>query len=208
MNTKRKFLATNRGRILGMLREAKRTVGDMARVLGITENGVRAHLNVLESEGLVRQTGVMQGKRKPFHAYELTAEGEHLFPKAYGSLLAELLDVLSQKLTEEDLIAACDETGRRLAEKLAPGHDRLAFERRVALALEVLVSMGGAATVIENPDSVFISGTSCPIAEAVQGSPHACQVAQGLLEAITGAEVSERCDKGARPMCRFAIARP
>ena len=208
MNTKRKFLATNRGRILAMLREAKRTVGDMARVLGITENGVRSHLNVLEDEGFVRQTGLLQGKRKPFHAYELTPEGEQLFPKAYGPLLAELLEVLSQKLTEDELIAACDETGRRLAEKLAPGHDKLSFERRVALALEVLVSMGGAAAVIEEPDAVFLSGTSCPIAEAVQGSPHACQVAQGLLEAITGAEVTERCEKGAKPMCRFAIARP
>ena len=208
MNTKRKFLATNRGRILAMLREAKRTVGDMARVLGITENGVRSHLNVLEDEGFVRQTGLLQGKRKPFHAYELTPEGEQLFPRAYGPLLAELLEVRSQKLTEDELIAACDETGRRLAEKLAPGHDRLSFERRVALALEVLVSMGGAAAVIEEPDAVFISGTSCPIAEAVQGSPHACQVAQGLLEAITGSYVTETCEKGGKPKCRFAIARP
>jgi predicted ArsR family transcriptional regulator len=207
LKANRKFLSTTRGRILGMLRETKRTVSEMARALRITETGVRLHLNALEQDGLVQQAGVLQGTRKPFHAYELTKDGEQLFPKAYGPLLAELLEVLSEKLTEKELVAACEETGRRLAAKLAPDHDRGTLERRIALALEVLTSMGGAATLAEESEAFIISGTSCPIAEAVQGSPHACQVAQSLLAEITGASVSENCEKSSKPRCCFSVAR-
>ncbi len=198
-------MSTTRGRILAMLRETKRTVSEMARALRITETGVRLHLNALEEDGLIQQAGVVQGTRKPFHAYELTKDGEDLFPKAYGPLLAELLEVLSEKLTEDELIAACEETGRRLAAKLAPDRDRGTLERRIALALEVLTSMGGAAALSGEAGDFTISSASCPIAEAVKSSHHACQIAQSLLREITGAKVKEKCEKGLKPRCRFVF---
>lgn len=203
-----KLLSTTRGQIIGMLRSANRTVAELARVLHITENGVRAHLTTLERDGLVRQAGVVKGVRKPFHAYQLTDQGEHLFPKSYGPILGELLKVLSTKLSEEELLAACRETGRSLAAKLAPGHDRLAFEQRVALALEVLVSIGAVADLERTDGEVAIQGRSCPIAEAVAAEPHACEVARSLLAEIVGVGVSERCVKGDRPACRFLIPQP
>lgn len=205
MKTNPKFLATNRGRIIGMIRQARCTVAEMAKALKMTENGVRAHLSILEEEGLVSQTGSLPGTRKPFHIYELTAEGERLFPKSYGPLLAELLKVLSESLTEQEMVDACKETGKRLAAKLAPNSDRLAFEQRVALALEVLASMGAVAALQHEANGVVIAGSNCPIAEAVRGSDHACQVAQGLLCSITGSRVDEHCAKGSKPQCRFVI---
>lgn len=203
-----KLLSTTRGQIIGMLRSANRTVAELARVLHITENGVRAHLTTLERDGLVRQAGVIKGVRKPFHAYELTDQGEHLFPKSYGPILGELLRVLAESLCEEELVKACQATGRRLAEKLAPGHDRLAFERRVALSLEVLTSIGAVAEVEEETGQVVVQGRSCPIAEAVAGDPHACEVARSLVAQLVGSAVGEACEKGVRPRCRFLIAKP
>src|SRR5262249_51625866 len=128
----RKFLTTTRGRVLTMLREDRRTVAEMAKALHITENGIRAQLNALEDEGLVRQAGVMPGTRKPFNAYELTNEGEKIFPSAYGPLLCEILAVIGERCTEEQVNAICDETARRVAEKYAPSAEKSSFDNRLA----------------------------------------------------------------------------
>jgi predicted ArsR family transcriptional regulator len=182
-------------------------VAELAKELEITENGVRAHLNTLERDGLVHQAGVRPGTRKPFHSFELTQEGEELFPKAYGAMLAQMLQVLYERMPEPQLIEAFEETGRRLGAKLAPGHDRLAFENRVKMAFDAFTEIGAVADISETPDSMVVQGRSCPLAEAVAVEPHACSVAHSLFSSITGSKVVERCQRGARPHCCFEISK-
>ena len=90
-----KFLESTRGRIVTLIRRASRTVEDLAGELDLTDNGVRAHLAVLERDGLVRQRGLVRrggsGGGKPAYVYELTPQAEDLFPKAYESVLRRLL---------------------------------------------------------------------------------------------------------------------
>ncbi len=50
-----KFLESTRGRIVALLRRSGRTVEELARALGLTDNGARAHLATLERDGIVRQ---------------------------------------------------------------------------------------------------------------------------------------------------------
>ena len=81
----RKFFESTRGRLVTLLRRAGFTVDELARELGLTNNGVRAHLATLERDGIVRQSGVVRresGGGKPAYLYELTPEAEELFPKA------------------------------------------------------------------------------------------------------------------------------
>ena len=188
-----------------MLRLGPRTVADMAGTLHVTENAVRAHLTAFEEDGLVRRSGSLPGRRKPFLVYGLTPQGEDLFPKAYGPILAELLRVLEEKLPANLIAAVCAETGRRLARALAPGFESLSDQDRVRLALEVLTSMGGVASASTRDSVTLVQGRSCPIAEAVSASPQACHVAQSLLSAITGLAVTERCEKGDDPRCCFEL---
>jgi len=93
----RKFLESTRGRIVALLRRSGRTVEELARTLGLTDNGVRAHLATLERDGIVRQRGSVRrgsGGGKPPYVYELAPEGEDLFPKGYAPVLLRLLDVV------------------------------------------------------------------------------------------------------------------
>ena len=92
MKTKldKRFFDSTRGRIVTLLRGTTRTVNELAEELGLTDNAVRAHLLSLERDGLVTQSGIQRGTRKPHFAYELAAEAEHLFPKAYDALLNQL----------------------------------------------------------------------------------------------------------------------
>ncbi|HET8631769.1 MAG TPA: ArsR family transcriptional regulator, partial [Thermomicrobiales bacterium] len=80
----RRFFGSTRGRVLALLRRASRTVDELARALGLTDNAVRAHLATLERDGLVRQEGLRRGAGKPAYAYDLTPAAERLFPSAYG----------------------------------------------------------------------------------------------------------------------------
>jgi predicted ArsR family transcriptional regulator len=50
-----KFFESTRGRMVTLLKRSGRTVEDLARVLGLTDNGIRAHLAVHERDGIVRQ---------------------------------------------------------------------------------------------------------------------------------------------------------
>src|ERR1041384_8305343 len=94
-----RFFESTRGRIVSLLRGATRTVNELAAELELTDNAVRAQLLTLERDGLVRQSGVQRGFRKPHFAYELTPEAEHLFPKSYDALLNQFLAVLKNRLT-------------------------------------------------------------------------------------------------------------
>src|SRR3989337_40341 len=88
-----KFFDSTRGQAVTLLRRSGRTVEELARALGLTNNGVRAHLATLERDGAARQRGSVRpgsGGGKPAYVYELTPEAEDLFPKAYEPVLGYL----------------------------------------------------------------------------------------------------------------------
>src|SRR5262245_13833383 len=68
-NWNQRFFASTRGRIITLLRRASRTVDELAQVLGLTDNAVRAHLNTLERDGFVQQRGARRGNSKPSYVY-------------------------------------------------------------------------------------------------------------------------------------------
>jgi predicted ArsR family transcriptional regulator len=150
MNRDEKFFESTRGQIVKLLRRSNRTVEDLARALDLTDNGVRAHLAVLERDGIVRQRGSVRrssGGGKPAYVYELTQEGEDLFPKAYEPTLRRLLDILSDQLGPEESEALLRLVGRRLAGEHSTRAD--GSHARLETAVEVLNELGGLAELEE-----------------------------------------------------------
>jgi len=107
-----RFFDSTRGQIVSLLRGNTRTVNELAEELGLTDNAVRSHLLSLERDGLVRQSGVQRGTRKPHFAYELAPEAENLFPKAYDALLNQLITALKGRLSPSALEDVLREVGR------------------------------------------------------------------------------------------------
>src|SRR5688500_3314575 len=101
----RRFYESTRGRVLSLLRREDRTVDALAREIGVTDNAVRAHLAGLERDGLVAPRGVRRGVGKPAVLYGLTEHAEGLFPKAHGTVLRQLLDVLVERTDPENVEA-------------------------------------------------------------------------------------------------------
>jgi predicted ArsR family transcriptional regulator len=149
-NQNERFLESTRGQVVTLLRRSEHTVEELARALGLTDNGVRAHLAVLERDGIVRQRGSVRrssGGGKPAYVYELTQEAEDLFPKAYEPALRRLLDVLSERLGPEESEALLRSVGRRLAgEHSVRTNDARA---RLESAVEIFNELGGLAELEE-----------------------------------------------------------
>ena len=206
-NRDEKFFESTRGQIVTLLRRSNRTVEDLARALDLTDNGVRAHLAVLERDGIVRQRGSVRrssGGGKPAYVYELTQEAEDLFPKAYEPTLRRLLDVLSDQLGPEESEALLRSVGRRLAEEHATRAD--GTHARLEAAVEVLNELGGLAELEERDGAVVIRGYSCPLAGVTPDHPEVCRMAEALVGEVAGVSVREHCDRGERPRCCFEIA--
>lgn len=200
-----RMLGTTRGKLVLLLRRANRTVNELAASLGLTDNAVRAHLATLERDGLVRPAGQQAGARRPHTSYALTADAEHLFPKAYGAVLGAVLDVLGERLPPDQVRELLRETGKRLGRSLAlPGgsHDR---KTRLRHVLTVLEEIGGLAELEETEGKTVIRGYSCPLADAVRQHPEACELAESLVSELAGEPVVECCNKEGTPRCRFEV---
>jgi predicted ArsR family transcriptional regulator len=203
----RKFFESTRGRVVTLLRRAGFTVGELARELDLTNNGVRAHLAVLERDGIVRQRGSVRrssGGGKPAYVYELTQEGENLFPKAYEPALRRLLDILSERLGSEESEALLKSVGRRLAEEHSVRTNDA--HARLESAVEIFSELGGLAELQERDGTLVIRGYSCPLAGVTPDHPEVCHMAETLITELAGVPVYEHCDRGERPRCCFEVA--
>ena len=207
-NWDEKFFESTRGRMVTLLRRSRRTIAELARALGLTDNGVRAHLAILERDGVVRQRGSVRrssGGGKPAYVYELTSEAEDLFPKAYAPVLGRLLDVLAERLGLEESEALLRSVGRRLVEgKTVPPDSTRA---RLEAAADVLSELGGLAELEEQDGTLIIRGYGCPLAAVTPDHPEVCRLAEALVAEVAGVPVHERCDRSERPRCCFEVAR-
>lgn len=206
-NWDEKFFESTRGRMVTLLRRSRRTIAELARALGLTDNGVRAHLAILERDGVVRQRGSVRrssGGGKPAYVYELTSEAEDLFPKAYAPVLGRLLDVLAERLGLEESEALLRSVGRRLVEgKTVPPDSTRA---RLEAAADVLSELGGLAELEEQDGTLIIRGYGCPLAAVTPDHPEVCRLAEALVAEVAGVPVHERCDRSERPRCCFEVA--
>src|SRR6185436_7917473 len=198
----KRFFSSTRGRLVTVLRGTRKTVNELAQNLDLTDNAVRAHLLSLERDGLIKQSGIQQGTRKPHFAYELTDEAEQLFPKAYDVLLNQLITVLKARLSSKALKEVLREAGRSLAGNQTSGGN---LETRAGKGLMALEGIGGSARVEKEGGKLFIRSGSCPLSTAVAEHPEVCQLAESLLSEIIGTEVREQCEREGSPRCSFEV---
>jgi len=193
--------------MVGLLRTGPRTVDELSAALGLTDNGVRQHLTVLERDGMVRQSGVRRGlgAGKPAAVYELHPEAEPLLSRAYAPVLATLLEVLADELPLAQARRVLRETGRRIAGTVG-GRASGDLQARARAAAEVLTALGGNVEVEAKRGGARLRGTACPLATATSRSPHVCHAIESLVTEITGARVKECCERSERPRCCFDIA--
>lgn len=199
------LLGETRARLLELLRDGPRSIGDLAGALGISENAVRTHVAAAERDGLVEQAGRQRSTGgKPARLYGLTRAAEELYPKAYALVFTELVGTLRDEEGEEAAVALLRRVGRRLGAWSAgeAGDD---LEARVAAAAALLESIGGSLEVLREPDGWLIRARGCPLSAIVAEDPDVCALAESLVAEATGRPAVESCDRSVRPRCAFRI---
>ncbi len=205
-NTKldKRFFESTRGKIVMQLRGSQQTVNELSDFLDISDNAVRAHLSILERDGIVAQNGVVRGYRKPHFVYALTEDANKLFPKSYDSLLNRLLDQLKLRLSPSAIKEILGEVGRSFG--FRPERPVIRSEKeKLSDAIEALAEIGGAAAIEQGNGHTYIQSESCPFGDTVREHPDVCKVAESMLSEIVGKPVTEKCDRSDSPKCRFEI---
>jgi predicted ArsR family transcriptional regulator len=202
-----RFFETTRGRVVSLLRRGTRTVDELAEALGLTDNAVRAHLATLERDGLVRQEGVRRGSGagKPATLYGVHPDAERQFSRAYAPVLEAMVAEVAEHLPGDEGDELMRGAARRLADAVGrpSGGDVAA---RVAAVAALLDSWGGAVDVERSQDTLVIVGSGgCPLSAVTAKNALACRAVEALVEELTGAPVSECCERGERPRCRFEV---
>jgi len=199
-----RFFASTRGRIVLLLRRAGHTVEELAQALSLTDNAIRAHLATLERDGFVRQLGERRGSGKPAYLYGLSPDAEQLFPKAYGPTLRQLLEVLHEDMTPDEVELLMRRTGQRLAEGW--DHPTGDLRSRLKMAVDVLNELGGLAEIEQQEGMYYIHGYSCPLATVVPGHPEVCHLAETMLTELVGLPIQQCCDGRDDAKCCFKVS--
>lgn len=100
MTTYEVLVDPTRRRILDLLRERERSVGDLVAVLGLSQPGISKHLRVLREAGLVAVRQEAQRRWYGLNAAPLAEVDAWLQP--YRQFWAERLDALEAHLDREE----------------------------------------------------------------------------------------------------------
>ena len=204
MHWNRRFLTSTPGQIITLLRRSSRTVEELAQALALTHTAVRAHLAILERDGIVQHHSERRGSGKPSAVYDLAPAAEYLFPMVYSQLMSRLLGVLHEHLPADEVETLLREVGRRMAlqRKVPSG----ALPQRLEAAVEVLNDLGGVAELEAENGHSSIHSYSCPFAAVVSGHVPVCHLAETLLTEVVGVTVETYCHIDGVPRCRFSVA--
>ena len=197
------FGNSTRGRIVAMLRRGWRSVDELASALGLTDNAVRAHIATLERDGVVASLGARRDGTvgKPATLYGVAVGAETLFSSAYAPALSAFVAEVGTRHPDE-LESLLRGAGRRLAKRSTGS-----FAERVGAAAALLTDLGADADMVETDAGYEIRGKGCALSQTRSFCPKNCCMVEQLLAEVTGAEVSEQCDRSfSPPRCAFLIS--
>lgn len=201
----KQLLNATRAKVISFLHSGERTVKELAEELDLTTNAVRAHLESLQRNGIVQQSGFRSSARKPHRIYKLTPQGERLLFQGCEPLLTHTLAALAERLHPAELKKLLRDVGKRMAAEAQsqPG----VREVGVNGAISFFNELGSSPSVHSLGDEIVIQSSTCPWAMVVANHSELCSGAEALVSALTGMRAKEQCVRasGGPPRCSFRL---
>ena len=169
------------------------SASELAEGLGLTEAGVRQHLEALEQLGLVtRRARAAEGRGRPPVVWSLTPLASELFPDRHGDLTVELLGAIRDSVGDAGLDRVIDarEARQRAAyQAVLPRGPDVTLRRRVgALARQRSVE-GYMAEARPDGDDVLLVEHHCPVCSAATACAGICRGELALFREVLGDDV-------------------
>lgn len=201
-----RFIGETQLRLLGLLRRSRQTITSLAESLGLTDNAVRMHIAALHQGGIVEQVGTQRDTGgKPARVYGLTRAGEEIFPKAYALILAKLVEEIVRTEGRAKAIALLRAVGAQ-AGAAAGAHNLPSPKQKLEAAAGLFRNLGADVEVAKTADGWRLQGYGCPLSAVTAGHEEMCELGKALVEEVTGAPVTECCQRGDHPRCAFELA--
>ena len=197
-------MSETRMRILQLLKmRAGMTIGQLTEALHISQMGVRQHLAILETEGLVEHYQEKQGRGRPPYVYRLTDEANSLFPTTYANFAVGLMHEVAKfngpgfinKVFRERMKSQLTAYQLRLKGKT--------LSERVKELACIRDEEGYMARFHEEEDDYILIEHNCPIAVIAQEYPHVCEIELALFRQSLDAKLvrEEHLMQGSHRCC-------
>jgi DeoR family suf operon transcriptional repressor len=177
---------------------------DLARMLGLSPAAVRQHLSTIEALGLVTRRKVVTQPSRPTYLYRVSPEGMRIFPKRYDMLVAELIEVLTEREGAGAAGEIVQAAARRLAKRArdsireAEGEERW---KRLVGWLEH--DFAWHAQVNKEQDGTRrLTVHQCPFQDLSKTQPDVCGLFfSALIQSVCGDVPVEHTEAGTTPAC-------
>jgi predicted ArsR family transcriptional regulator len=169
------------------------TASELAAQLGVTETGVRQHLDALEQHGLVQRSArPAEGRGRPPVTWSLTSLATGLFPDRHGDLTLELLDAIRAAVGDAGLDQVIDaRAGRQLRAYQAamPAGPDVSLRRRVGALARQRSAEGYMAEARPDGDDLLLVEHHCPVCSAATACAGLCRGELELFRSVLGDDV-------------------
>ncbi len=169
-------------------RRGEVTLAEVETGMEVARETVRSHLESLTAQHLIERAGVRrQGPGRPQVVYRLSAQGEALFPRREGEMLAELARYLLQsehpELLEEFFAARTHLKRERLAQRM----EGLEVGERLNEIARSLSTEGYLAEAeLKGGEPIRLRLCHCPLRELVAVTHLPCRAEMKLAEELLG----------------------
>ncbi|SDZ60321.1 Predicted transcriptional regulator, ArsR family [Evansella caseinilytica] len=202
---------STRDQILSLIkRRVQLTVSTIADELNITEMAVRRHLNTLERDGIVETHLLRQAMGRPTHVYQLSHDGQEMFPRNYGPLTIELLKDIVEMDGVEKVLELFERRKERIRERYEKRLQFGEFEENVYELARLQSENGYMAEVSKDGDDLILAQYNCPIADVSKQFPMICETELALFKELLKTEKiqCEMCmTAGQESHCYYRIQR-
>jgi hypothetical protein len=159
--------------------------------LGLTPAGIRRHLDLLISDGILEarepHQALLRGRGRPSKVFVMTDSGREQFEHSYDDLAVAALKFMSAQ-SGEHLVKAFAQSRADDIEKKATVALAKRSNKTEALA-DFLTDQGYAASVESRPLGEQLCQHHCPIAHVAAEFPQLCEAETEALSRILGTHV-------------------
>lgn len=165
------------------------TVNQLTDALNISSMGIRQHLSILESEGLIEFHQEKQERGRPHYIYSLTDEASRLFPTTYANFAMGLMHEVA-KVNGPGFINKVFRNRMKSQLKMYQGRLKgKGLVDRIKELAHIRDEEGYMARFDEDETDYVLIEHNCPIAAIAEEYPHVCEIELGLFRQSLGTKV-------------------